>query len=176
MADTTPGGTGASPHPTAASWRLGPSLRRAWVGYQRLVDEELEAAGFADRRFPDGRVLAICARSPDVTISTIGRELGITRQGASKIVETLRARGYVRVRASTLDGREKVVALTARASRYVAARREAARAIEDRLESEIGAEGFTALHALLSALGPEDEPRLREYLRTKLTGLGSPDG
>ena len=92
-----------------APLRLGGALRRAWVGYQRRLDEELAVAGFADRGVPDGRVLRICSRSTGVTVSDIGREIGITRQGASKLVNGLERRGYLALTASATDGREKVV-------------------------------------------------------------------
>jgi hypothetical protein len=42
----------------------------------------------------------------ETTISDIGRGLGITRQGASKIVAGLRDRGYLEVTPSAVDGRE----------------------------------------------------------------------
>src|SRR5882672_11311090 len=73
---------------------LGPALRRAWLGYQRRLDEAMAAAGFDERRFPDGRVLRMCSGPAGATTSQIGRELGITRQGAGKIVGSLRDRGY----------------------------------------------------------------------------------
>ena len=63
---------------------LGPALRRAWVGYQVRVDEEMDRTGFSDRRFPDGRVLRLCSDQAGTTISGIGRELDITRQGAAR--------------------------------------------------------------------------------------------
>ena len=44
--------------------RLGAALRRAWVGYQRRLDQEIATAGFADRGFPDGRVLRMCSGQP----------------------------------------------------------------------------------------------------------------
>jgi DNA-binding MarR family transcriptional regulator len=145
---------------------LGGALRRAWVGYRRRLDQELAAAGFGDRAFPDGRVLRICSRSPEVTISHIGRELGITRQGASKIVAGLRERGYVTVDASPTSGREKAVRLTTRAIDYLAAQRQAARDIERQLRAEIGAEAFDSLDLLLEALGGDDQPRMDDYLRS----------
>jgi DNA-binding MarR family transcriptional regulator len=148
---------------------LGAALRRAWVGYQRLLDQEMAAAGFADRGFPDGRVLRLCARSDEVTASRIGRELGITRQGAGKIVAGLRDRGYVTLGASAGDGREKVLTLTPRARDYLAAQRTAARRIEQELRDDVGAEAFDALLALADALGgEEDQPRMRDYLRHAL--------
>src|ERR1039458_2291101 len=105
---------GAAPTDEAAEQHrgrvaLGGALRRAWIGYQRRLDEELAAAGFDDRGFPDGRVLRMCSGPAETTIAQIGRELGITRQGASKNVASLRDRGYVTLSASATDGREKTV-------------------------------------------------------------------
>jgi DNA-binding MarR family transcriptional regulator len=143
------------------------------VGYRRELDQELAAAGFGDRGFPDGRVLRLCGGSSDVTISQIGRELGITRQGASKIVASLRDRGYITLSPSPTDGREKIVKPTRRAVEFLAAQREAARRIEARIRSELGADALDGLYRLLDALGAEDQPRLADYLRrsASVTGL-----
>lgn len=153
--------------------RLGGALRQAWVGYRRELDQELAAAGFGDRGFPDGRVLRLCGGASDVTISQIGRELGITRQGASKIVASLRDRGYVTVSPSPTDGREKIVKPTRRAVEFLAAQREAARRIEARIRRELGADALDVLYRLLDALGADDQPRLADYLRSSasVTGL-----
>jgi len=146
---------------------LGPQLRRAWVGYQRRLDRALAAEGFDDRAFPDGRVLRMCRDVPGTTISAIGRELGITRQGAAKIVSGLRERGYVTVEPSATSGREKVVDVTARALEYLAAHRRAARGIESDLRNEVGADAFEAVQRLVTALAGEDDTRLRDYLRSR---------
>jgi DNA-binding MarR family transcriptional regulator len=137
------------------------------VGYRRRVDEELAAAGFRDRSSPDGRVLRLCGVAAPVTISEIGRELGITRQGASKIVAGLRDRGYVTLSTSPTDGREKIVTLTAHARAYLRARHAAAERIEARLRHELGDQAFDGLHGLLDALAGQDRvafagERLRE--------------
>ena len=133
----------------------------------------MAAAGFVDRRLPDGRVLRICSRSAEITISQIGRELAISRQAASKLVAGLRDRHYVTLEGSATDGREKIVKLTARATDYLAAQRSAARRIERELRDEVGAEGFDHLYALLGALGGDEQPRMLDYLRTSgdLAGL-----
>ena len=152
---------------------LGPALRRGWLGYRRRLDEELAAAGFADHGFPDGRVLRMCSDPAGTTISQIGRELGITRQGASKVVASLRDRRYVIVSASATSGREKVVKTSPRANKYLAAHRKAARSIERQLRTEIGAESFDSLYLLLDALGGDEKPRMSDYLRkhSHLDGL-----
>ncbi len=122
-------------------------------------------AGFGERRFPDGRVLRVCAAGGGSTISAIGRELGITRQGASKVVADLSDRGYVRVADSSTSKREKSVVLTPLGVDYLAHQRAAARAIEDELRAELGDAIFTALDALLVALDAGEGVRLRAYLR-----------
>jgi DNA-binding MarR family transcriptional regulator len=153
---------------------IGAALRRAWIGYQVRLDEAMAAAGFDDRRFPDGRVLRMCSDPAGTTISHIGRQLGITRQGAGKIVAALRDRGYVEVGASMSSGREKTVTLTPRATAYLAAHRKAARRIERQLHAEIGPEGLASLSRLLDTLGGGEELRRSEYLQRKLSYSGDP--
>ena len=125
----------------------------------------MDDAGFGERRFPDGRVLRVCRGEAGSTISAIGRELGITRQGASKVVAHLRDRGYVEVADSTTSKREKSVVLTPRGVDYLAYQRNAARAIEDDLRAELGGAALSALGALLDALDAGEDVRLRAYLR-----------
>jgi DNA-binding MarR family transcriptional regulator len=122
-------------------------------------------AGFGERRFPDGRVLRLCAGHAGSTISAIGRELGMTRQGAGKVVGHLSESGYVTVADSSTSRREKSVALTARGADYVRAQDVAARAIENELRSTLGETGFSGLFVLLDALDTGEAPRLRTYLQ-----------
>lgn len=144
---------------------LGPALRRAWVGYQTRLDAAMADAGFGERRFPDGRVLRLCSGKAGSTISAIGRELGITRQGASNAVGHLRDRGYVSVADSLTSKREKSVVLTSRGLDYLKAHRAAAKAIEDELRSEIGEAAFSGLFDVLDVLGRGEQTQLRTYLR-----------
>jgi DNA-binding MarR family transcriptional regulator len=154
---------------------LGPALRRAWVGYQLRLDAAMADAGFGERRFPDGQVLRLCLGETGSTISAIGRELGITRQGASKVVGRLRDRGYLSVADSATSGREKSVTLTPRGAEYLAAQRKTARGIERQLRSELGDAGFDALHTLLGALGEGERVRMRTYLQRSNADGASPE-
>jgi DNA-binding MarR family transcriptional regulator len=158
--------SGEATHPDPRQVGLGGALRQAWVGYRRRLDAELVGAGFGDRGFPDGRVLRICSRPGETTISQIGRELGITRQRASKIVASLVERNYVTLATSTSDRREKIITLTTRATDYLAAQRKASKSIEHELRTHIGAEALDSLHLLLNALGGAEQPRMRDYLRS----------
>ena len=147
---------------------LGPALRRAWLGYQLRLDAAMADSGFGERRFPDGRVLRLCSGHAGSTISAIGRELGISRQGAGKVVAHLRDRDYVVVTDSATSRREKSVILTSRGIDYLEEQRAAARAIELELRGAVGDEGFSALFTLLGALDTLDDAksgRLRTYLR-----------
>jgi DNA-binding MarR family transcriptional regulator len=144
---------------------LGPALRRAWLGYQLRLDEAMADAGFDDRSFPDGRVLRLCSDPGGSTISGIGRELGITRQGASKAVGHLREKGYVSVVDSVSSGREKTVTLTSRGIEFLEAQRRAARTIDRQLRAELGEAGFSGLYELLDTLEHGEQVRLRSYLQ-----------
>jgi DNA-binding MarR family transcriptional regulator len=143
-----------------AASTLGSAMRRALMGYRRRMDRELDALGFPERRFPEGRVLRMCAAAAGTTISDVGRALGITRQGASKIVAGLRERGYVEVMPSPADGREKILALTPRATAYLAALHEARHAVEVRLREDIGADEVKRVIDVLAVVaGDEDGQR-----------------
>lgn len=150
---------------------LGPVLRRAWVGYQVRLDAAMAEAGFGERRFPDGRVLRFCSEPSGSTISAIGRELGITRQGASKVVAHLRDRGYLTVSDSSTSGREKSVSLTPRGVDYLKAQREATRAIDAHLRAELGDSGFTSLLILLDSLAQGDQVPMRTYLQRSMNSF-----
>ena len=125
----------------------------------------MDEAGFGERRFPDGRVLRACSDGAGSTISAIGRELAITRQGASKVVAELSDRGYVAVADSTTSKREKSVVLTPLGVDYLAHQHAAAQAIEDELRAQLGDAALSALRSLLAALGTGDDVRLRSYFR-----------
>lgn len=135
---------------------LGAALPRAWAGYRDRLNRELTATGFGGHGAPDGRVLRLCSATTEVTISEIGRGLGITRQAASKIVAGLRDGGFVALSPSPTDGREKIVRLTAHALDYLAAQRAAERRIAAQLRREVGAEAFTGLSRLLDVLSARE--------------------
>lgn len=153
--------------------RLGAALRQTWIGYRRALDAELRAAGF-EPAFPDRRVLRICSKNPAATIADIGRELGISRQGAAKIVAGLRDRGYLTMSPSPTSGREKRLSLTPLALEYLRAHRRAARRIEGRLRRAVGQDCFASLYRLLDALGGPEQPRLAEYLASTSRSLPEP--
>jgi DNA-binding MarR family transcriptional regulator len=143
---------------------VAPLLRRAWIGYQLRLDERMARAGFIDRVVPDGRVLRMCTGS-GASISQIGRELAITRQGAGKLVSSLVERGYVTSTASTMSGREKVVTLTDRGRSYLVTLGRSRRSIDQEIRRSLGPGLLAALERLATHLAPGDQPPLSIYLR-----------
>ena len=94
-----------------------------------------------------------CAPPPATRRSpTSAARLGITRQGASKIVAALRERGYVVVTPSAGDGREKILTLTSRAAEFLLTIHRASGDIEARLREKIGAEGVEQFFRVLDML------------------------
>lgn len=155
--------------------RLGAALRQAWVGYQLRLDREMAAAGFEDRRFPDAKVLRMCAGADPVTISDVGRRLGISRQAASKVVSELCERGYTVLERSPTDRREKVVRLTGLALELLAAQWAAAETVEAQIRQEVGADSLVALDRLLDVLRVDQPQTLRAYLRDHSSGVQMKD-
>jgi DNA-binding MarR family transcriptional regulator len=143
---------------------LGSALRRAWLGYQHRLDSAMADAGFGERHFPDGRLLRLCSDQGS-TISAIGRELSMSRQGASKAVGHLRDRGYVVIEDSMVSKREKTVILTDLGANYLRQHRSAARAIEKELRAQLGESAFSGLMTLVDALDQGELPRMQTYLR-----------
>jgi DNA-binding MarR family transcriptional regulator len=133
------------PQPGDETLGLGRALRRALTGYLQLVGAELTEAGFPDRRLHEGRVLLMCRGPGQLTISEVGRRLGVTRQAAGKIVAGLRDRGYLDVTPSPTDGREKILALTPRAEEFLTTLNDADHVIEKRLRAELGDDGLKQL-------------------------------
>lgn len=125
----------------------------AWWSYVTRLDQDVEAAGFPERRFAMNYVFALYAQPGPVTISEMGQQFDVSRQAASKIVGELRRDGYVETEVSATDQREKVVVLTPKAIDYVAARRRAAARLEQAIAERIGADGLTELQRLLHAVG-----------------------
>jgi DNA-binding MarR family transcriptional regulator len=132
---------------------LGTALRMAWWSYVTGIDNAMESAGFAERRYAMNYVFALYAQPGPMTISEMGRQFDVSRQAASKVVGELRERGYVAATPSTTDQREKVVELTPKAIEHVTARLSAAGAMDRAIRKRIGGAGLEELVRLLEEVG-----------------------
>ena len=112
-----------------------PLGRALTLALRLLIDDmhtRLDAAGFSDLRPAHGYVLNAAAEEGGATASEIAVILGMTKQGAAKVIEELVGAGYVERTTRDDDGRAHPVVLTRRGSQALAA----AAAIQDELEQE----------------------------------------
>jgi DNA-binding MarR family transcriptional regulator len=132
------------------------TLTRLLAAATRMAIEELHAelaeAGFEDLRPAHG--YALNAIGDGSTTSRLASELGMTKQGAAKLVETLVDAGYVERSRHQADARARLLRLTERGRELLAA----AESIQRRMESRWDA---GALRAALEAVVGEGDPPLR---------------
>jgi DNA-binding MarR family transcriptional regulator len=119
--------------------------RERWI---RAMAQRLDARGFGDYRRSDPLVMR-SLRSGEVPLGSLGVTLGLTRQGARKVVSGLVERDYARVIASTVDSRRRIVQLTPRGRDYLRAVVATLRALNDEVVASVDAERLAAAYAVL---------------------------
>jgi DNA-binding MarR family transcriptional regulator len=125
----------------SAATRLGVEEMRA----------ELAARGYGDVRPALG--YALNAVGPDgTTAARLAADLGMTKQGAAKLVGTLVAGGYLRRREHAGDARARLLTLTARGEAVLDAAASAQRRIEARWAGVAGGAEAAALRRALEAV------------------------
>jgi len=137
------------------------------LAYTRFVDElhdHLAGEGFGDLGRSYGYVFRTLDDGP-ATVTSVARGLSITIQGASKLIQEMVDRGYVRREPDPGDARAKLLRLGTRGENALRSARAFHRGFERRLAREIGAERAGLLRALLTTLadggaGPSVAPRL----------------
>lgn len=136
-------------------------LRHARSTYGRAMRGALERAGFDDVPANGMYVIGGLALGAEgVPIRQLVRELGVTKQAAGQLVDTLVARGYLVRTPDEVDRRQLIVTLTER-GRAAAETQTAARAgIDARLAEKVGdADVAAARRALVALIAIGDEQR-----------------
>jgi DNA-binding MarR family transcriptional regulator len=133
---------------TATKLLFGDLLALARERWIRAMAQRLSAGGFEDYRRSDPLVLR-SLRAGEVPLGSLTATLGLTRQGARKVVSGLVERGYARVTSSTVDTRRRMVGLTPRGREYLAAVVAALRALNDVVVRGVEAEQLDAAYAVL---------------------------
>lgn len=130
------------------------------------VTRRMAAAGFPDVRPAHGYVFQHLIEGPSRS-TELARRLGMTLQGASKLVIELEQLGYVTRRPDPTDGRNRIVEFTERGWKSIQAGRVARAAITAELRAFLGepagSETITALRELAEHTGG-----LRELLARRL--------
>ncbi|MFI6584867.1 MarR family winged helix-turn-helix transcriptional regulator [Embleya sp. NPDC050493] len=122
--------------------------------YQAFVHEL--HAHLAERGFPAvGSSYGFVLRTLDreaVTATQLGERLGITAQGAAKVVDEMVAHGYVERRPDPADKRAKQLHLAPGGTAMLAVVREFHAEYEARLTQEVGADEVAAVRRVLTAM------------------------
>ena len=119
-----------------------PPLARLFaIAYRLLIDglhDRLRVEGWADVRPVFGFVL-LAARDQPTSVTELAALLGITKQAASKLVDSMVSGGYVRRGADPKDGRQRPVSVTSRGEELLSAVEQIYGELEDHWAEVIGA-------------------------------------
>lgn len=129
-----------------------PALLRAARGaYSHVIHAELVAGGFDDVPRNGPFVLGGLVNHGG-SVSGLTRELGVTKQAASQLVDTLVVRGYLERVADPQDGRRMTVVPTTRGRGAAAAVRSGVEQVDGQLRERLTADQLDGLRAGLVAL------------------------
>jgi DNA-binding MarR family transcriptional regulator len=127
-------------------------LVRARGGYGNTISAHLAAAGFDDLPRSGPFVLGGMASHRGSAVEMI-RSLGVTRQAASQLIDTLVLRGYLSREINPEDRRRMNVVLTERGRAAAAAIRAGIDQVEAELARMLTPADLAGLRAGLAALG-----------------------
>lgn len=129
-----------------------PALLRAARGtYARVIRERLAEAGFDDMPRNAPYVLGGMANRRG-SISGLIRELDVSKQAASQLIDTLVVRGYLSRELDSDDRRRMSIALTERGLAAAAVVRAGVAEVDDQLAELCGPRQIAGLRAGLLAL------------------------
>ena len=146
---------------SAAEWTqtapLTALLRAAWLAYAAAVRQALAGAGFDDVPRNGGYVLSAVAAS-GVPLSAVIAQLGMSKQAAGQLVDTLVLRGYLARSVDQADRRRLVVAATGRGEAAAAVIRAAVMSLDAALAAQVGTERVAHARTVLAALASAGSP------------------
>jgi DNA-binding MarR family transcriptional regulator len=135
---------------------LGILLALAYASFVEELRADLERAGYDDLHRSFGYVARALAAGP-LTLRDLADRLGITSQGALKIVDDLEAAGYVERSPDPRDARAKLLSLAKRGRSALAAARAFHARFEGELAKRIGKKNVEAGRRMLAAMVGEAE-------------------
>jgi DNA-binding MarR family transcriptional regulator len=126
-------------------------LRAARKAYGNAIRDAFAEAGFDDIPRNGAYVLA---RTHDnaSSLATLTRELGISKQAVSQLIDTMVMRGYLNRREDTEDRRRMLIELTPRGQAAATVSWEAANDVDAELEQQLTPAGVEALRTGLKVL------------------------
>jgi DNA-binding MarR family transcriptional regulator len=142
-----------SPDP-AAKMLFGDILALARERWIRAMAQHLASLGFEDYRRSDPLVVRSLRRG-EVPLGSLAVTIGLTRQGARKVVSGLVERGYARVTSSTVDSRRRMVELTPRGRDYLGAVVQTLRALNGEVVAHVDEDQLAAAYTVLEFIKDE---------------------
>jgi DNA-binding MarR family transcriptional regulator len=138
-------------------------LRHARTTYGKAMREALEDAGYDD--IPANGLYIIgglALEDREIPLRQLVKELGITKQGAGQLVDSLVMRGYLQRTIDENDRRQLIVALTDRGKAAAEVQAQAREKIDAALVECVGEADLYAARrtlAVLIGMGHEDQER-----------------
>jgi len=115
-------------------------LRHARFTYGAAMRKALEKAGYDDLPKNGMYIIGGLALGLDIPLGQLIRDLGISKQAAGQLADTLVTRGYLDRRADESDRRKLVVTLTERGKAAAATQAAARKKIDAQLLAAVGRE------------------------------------
>ncbi|MFC5183017.1 MarR family winged helix-turn-helix transcriptional regulator [Actinomadura harenae] len=143
----------------APGWEL---PLRLFLAFRQIIDEthdELARQGHPHLRPMHGFVFQAIGPRGTAAVE-LGRRLGVSKQAAGKLVDTLERLGYVERGADPSDARRKIVRLTAFGVDALDRSATIFEAVRGRWAEELGPDRMRALETDLRAMTPGDLWRL----------------
>lgn len=137
--------------PTGAGADLGILLTLALRAFTDQLHAELAQRGFGDLR-PAFGVVFRALRDEPLTLTVLAGRLGVTKQAAAKVVDEMQAKQLLRKRDSSADGRAKLLELTPRGRRAMAAAIEIGAGIDQRVLAAAGPRAAQGMRRALERL------------------------
>jgi DNA-binding MarR family transcriptional regulator len=137
-------------------------MRAARRSYAAAIAAHAAAAGFDDLPRNGSFVLGAMARQGG-SAADMADGLGVTKQAASQLIDTLVVRGYLTRRVNPEDRRRMLIELTDRGRAAAGAIRAGIEEVDAELASMISPNELTGLRAGLHALATIRERRERDH-------------
>jgi DNA-binding MarR family transcriptional regulator len=125
-------------------------LRAARRAYGTAIRLAFVDAGFDD--MPRNGAYVLARVYDDAPFATLTRELGISKQAVSQLIDTMVMRGYLERSPDTEDRRRMVLQLTPRGGAAATTAWEAATTVDEELLARLSTDGIAALRTGLIAL------------------------
>lgn len=132
-------------------WPLPALLRGARAAFGAATRSALADAGYDDLPPNGPYVLGAIARA-STPLSAVIRQLGVSKQAAGQLVDSLVVRGYLDRTVDPADRRRLVVRLTDRGEAAATVIRAAAESLEATVEADVGSRRVAAARHVLASL------------------------